>query len=81
MQSNDASNDFFLALAKVNDRVVAGEYYRCVLFQSHGLCMCQGQCTFESSCARNWVCDVEQMTLERVIKPYTLNLCVMRAGC
>ena len=28
MQSNDASNDFFLALAKVNDRVVAGEYYR-----------------------------------------------------
>ena len=28
VQSNDASNDFFLALAKVNDRVVAGEYYR-----------------------------------------------------
>ena len=28
MQSNDASNDFFLALAKVNDRVAAGEYYR-----------------------------------------------------
>lgn len=30
MQSNDASNDFFLALAKVNDRVAAGEYYRFV---------------------------------------------------
>ncbi|KAK9846361.1 hypothetical protein WJX81_002390 [Elliptochloris bilobata] len=27
-QGNDASNDFFLALAKVNDSVVAGEYYR-----------------------------------------------------
>lgn len=28
-QGNDASNDFFLALAKVNQDVAAGEYYRC----------------------------------------------------
>jgi len=29
-QGNDASNEFFLALAKENSSVAAGEYYRCV---------------------------------------------------
>ena len=29
-QSNDASNEWFLSLAKVNDRVAGGEFYRCM---------------------------------------------------
>ena len=29
-QGGDASNDYFLSLAKINENVVNGEYYRCV---------------------------------------------------
>ena len=43
LQGNDASNDFFLALAKVNDRVVAGEYYRSVTL-AHALRSVEESC-------------------------------------
>lgn len=34
-QGGDASNEYFLSLAKVNENVMNGEYYRCAALPHH----------------------------------------------